>query len=156
MRKLKLLSALLSAMMVCPSMAAVSATSVSAAADFIASEHTFGVIGGFCDWEGGVEMTDEDGDGVYTGTVDKVGTYEFKVRADSAWNYNWGSYEAEYDRTQNSQTNFCATVNEGEKLIVRLDTTKVADEAKVNPNSYVNDPDFDFDRDGCEFWSVTF
>ena len=63
---------------------------------------TLGVIGGFNSWASDIaEMTDEDGDGVYEAVVEGVdaGTYDFKVRADGAWDYSWGVYEAEYDRT---------------------------------------------------------
>ena len=35
--------------------------------------------------------------------------------------------EEEYDRTQNSQKNCSVTVEEGQKLVVKLDTTKVDD-----------------------------
>lgn len=136
------------------SMGAVAATSAFAAED--ASAHTFGVIGGFNEWGGDVAMTDEDGDGVYVGVVDVAGTYEFKVRADGAWDLSWGTYEADYDRTQNSQTNCNVTVAEGEKLVVMLDTTKVDDAAKANADSVVNEDGFDFAEDGVDFWPVTF
>ena len=126
------------------------------AAEFEPMYHTFGVIGGFNNWSGDVAMTDDDGDGVYEAVIDVVGTYEFKVRADGAWEYSWGEYEYDYDRTQNSQTNCSATIQEGEKLIVQLDTTKVSDHAKDNNYSCVNDEDFDFYEDGYEYWPVIY
>ena len=126
------------------------------AAGFEPMYHTFGVIGGFNNWSGDVAMTDDDGDGVYEAVIDVVGTYEFKVRADGAWDYSWGEYEYDYDRTQNSQTNCSATIQEGEKLIVQLDTTKVSDRAKDNNYSCVNDEDFDFYEDGYEYWPVIY
>ncbi len=139
------------------SMAAIATTSV-AAADFVASEHTFGVIGAFAssNWGTDVAMTDADGDGVYEATVTDAGSYEFKVRADGAWDWSWGTYEEEYDRTQNSQTNCSVTVAEGQKLIVKLDTTKVDDAAKANADSAVNADDFDFAEEGFTYWPVTF
>ena len=78
---------------------------------FKVSEHTLGVfgalgvIGGFNDWESDIaEMTDDDGDGIYVGVIKDVpaGEYDFKVRADGAWDISWGVYEPDYDRTQNS------------------------------------------------------
>ena len=128
----------------------------ASAAEFSPPGHSFGVIGGFNEWAGDMPMTDPDGDGVYEATVDVVGTYEFRVRADNSWDYSWGVYEPDYDRTQNSQTNFSATVKEDQKLIVRLDTTKVDDAAKANPDSYVNERDFSFSEDGYDFWPVTY
>ena len=120
---------------------------------------TLGVIGGFNSWASDIaEMTDEDGDGVYEAVVEGVdaGTYDFKVRADGAWDYSWGVYEAEYDRTQNSQTNCNVTLEEGQKLVVKLDTTKVDDAAKENAESAVNEEGFNFNEDGFEYWPVTF
>ncbi len=137
------------------SMAAVAATS-SASAKTVSDFGSFGVIGGFNNWAADVAMTDEDGDGVYEAEVTETGTYEFKVRADGAWDYSWGVYEEEYDRTQNSQTNCSATVGDGQKLVVKLDTTKVDDAATANADSYVNDGDFDFETEGYDFWPVTF
>ncbi len=117
---------------------------------------TLGIIGGFNDWSGDVEMSDPDGDGVYEGVVTAEGTYEFKVRADGGWDYSWGEYEADYDRTQNSQTNCSATVEEGCKLVVKLDTTKVSDLAMDNDDSWVHESSFDFDSDGYEYWPVIY
>ena len=166
MKMKKCFSVTLTAVLV-SSVAAVAATTVSAAADFVASEHTFGIIGGFNNWtEDIAAMTYVDGDGIYEGAYVYTGketeTFEFKVRADGQWTTSWGVYEfsndAEYpqDRTRNSQTNFKVTLSTNQKLIVRLDTTKVADEAVATPGSYVNNEAFDFEVDGFEFWPVTF
>ena len=155
MQTKKILGIALCAAMV-GSIVTVAATSASAAPAFVPAEHTFGVIGGFNDWSGDVAMTDDDGDGIYEATVDAAGSYEFKVRADGAWDYSWGVYEEDYDRTQNSQTNCSVTVEEGQKLVVKLDTTKVDDAAKANADSYVNDADFNFAAEGYDFWPVTF
>ena len=122
----------------------MAATSVSAR-DFIPddevadyfSNHTIGVIGGFNGWASDVaKLTDEDGDGIYTAVVENVepGTYEFKVRADEAWDDSWGEYEADYDRTFNSQTNCSITVEETGNLVVELDTT--GDDSVVWPVNY--------------------
>ena len=135
---------------------AVVAMPTAYAAEFEPSGHTFGVIGGFNSWGGDVAMTDDDGDGVYTGVVTTTGTYEFKVRADGAWDYSWGDYEAEYDRTQNSQTNFNVTVEEGQVLVVELDTNQVDARALANADSHVNESDFDFAEEGYDYWPVNF
>ena len=112
------------------------ATGVSAYYDdesFVPSEHTLGVVGSFTEWGeySDVVMRDDDGDGIYVATVDLSdygyddGDYsDFKVRADEYWDYNWGVYEEDYDRTFNSQTNFSITIGEeGTVFYVYLDTT---------------------------------
>ena len=58
--------------------------------EWIAADHTYGIIGGFNDWGGDVAMTD-NGDGSWTGEVDLTAGTEFKVRADGAWDYSWGA-----------------------------------------------------------------
>ena len=111
------------------SMAAVAAASVSAAGvvepGFSLEGHSVGIIGGFNGWSSDIaEMTDDDGDGVYVGVVNNVaaGDTEFKIRLDGAWDYSWGEYEADYDRTFNSQTNCKISTTEATDLIVLLDT----------------------------------
>lgn len=116
---------------------------------------TLGVIGGFSDWAEDVPMTDDDGDGIYEAEIDVVGTHEFLVRADGKWDDKWGAYDEDHDRTYNSSMNVMAIVNEGQKLIVRLDTTKVDDKAEANACSVVNDESFDFAKEGYKFWPVT-
>ena len=118
------------------SMAAVAATSVSAVdsveADFSLEGHSVGIIGGFNSWGSDIaEMTDADGDGVYVGVVNNVaaGDTEFKIRLDGAWDYSWGEYEADYDRTFNSQTNCKISTTEATDLIVLLDTN--GDDANI-------------------------
>ena len=121
---------------------------------------TLAVVGDFPgnDWgkTGEFAMNDDDKDGIYEAEITEVGTFNFKVRADGAWDYSWGAYETEYDRTQNSQTNLSATVAEGEKLIVRLDTNKVDDEAVANAESHVNEDGFSFDEEGFDYWPVSY
>ena len=74
---------------------------------FNASEHTFGVIGSFNDWNEDVEMT-EISDGIYCANIGDVeANKDFLIRADGEWDWSWGAYEAEEDRTINSQTNIC-------------------------------------------------
>ena len=99
------------------------------------NNHKIGIVGGFTNWGNpdettgavipDVQMTDADGDGIFVGVVRNVtaGDYEFKVRADSAWDDSWGEYEADYDRTMNSQTNCKVTVKGTSDIIVTLDTT---------------------------------
>ncbi len=90
------------------------------------SNHTIGIVGAMTSWgeQPDVAMADPDGDGVYVGVVKDLaaGEYEFKVRADSAWDDSWGEYEEEYERTFNSQTNCKITVEDTTDLIVTLDT----------------------------------
>ena len=107
----------------------------ASAAEFEPAGHTFGVIGGFNEWGGDVAMTDEDGDGVYEAEVDVVGTYEFKIRADGAWEYSWGVYEADYDRTQNSQTNCSATASTSESPAYGIVPTEQKDLAPTPHDS---------------------
>jgi len=113
------------------SMAAVAAASVSAAGvvepGFSLEGHSVGIIGGFNGWSSDIaEMTDDDGDGVYVGVVNNVaaGDTEFKIRldGDDAWTYSWGEYEADYDRTFDSQTNCKISTTETTDLVVLLDT----------------------------------
>lgn len=111
------------------SMAAVAATSVSAVdsvdADFSLEGHSVGIIGGFNSWGSDIaEMTDADGDGVYVGVVNNVaaGDTEFKIRLDGAWDYSWGVYEPDYERTFNSQTNCSISTTETSDLVVVFDT----------------------------------
>jgi|GEM_PF-5116103 len=126
-------------------------------ADFL-REHKVGITGTFCGWGFGddeyipdVEMTDDDGDGVWEGVVNidnvtedmieelitededfnRVGTgiygIQCKIRLDDEWNYSWASYESMYDRTENSQTNLCIPATAGDSLSFRvfLDTNQV-------------------------------
>ena len=113
-------------------------------------------------------MTDEDGDGIWEGTIDienvtpemivehttddgngnQVPTglkgITFKVRLDGEWLDSWGLYEAPYVRTSNSQTNCIVEAEEGThvKINVKLDTTRNAPEAieagEVDPDEEVD------------------
>ncbi len=126
--KIKGLLILISAVVI----SSVSAVSVSARECFDDGEidtyfenHTLGIIGGFNGWTSDIApMTNPDGDGIYVGVVKDVpkGDYEFKVRADEAWEDSWGEYEEEWDRTMNSWTNCSVTVEGTTDLIVMLDT----------------------------------
>ena len=93
--------------------------------DFDISKHKVTVIGSFNEWStDSATMTDEDGDGVYIGMVKNVGAgvYDFKVRLDGAWDYLWGDYEAEYDRTFNSTINCSVKVDTESTVFVAIDT----------------------------------
>ncbi len=85
------------------------------------SFNSLGVIGGFTKWCSDVEMT-EISDGIYAASIGDLseGT-EFKVRADENWDYSWGVYEEDYERTLNSQTNFKITEN-AKNVTVFIDT----------------------------------
>ena len=104
------------------------------------SNHTFGIVGGFTNWEAGkdIAMSDADGDGVFVGVVNNLaaGEYEFKVRADNDpdWNDSWGEYEADRERTMNSQTNCKIKAETNVDLVVAIDTNGA--EATVWPVAY--------------------
>ena len=98
--------------------------------EFVFGDHTYGVIGGFNNWGGDVEMTIVDGWAVATieigYVVDENGNVtdnvngEFKVRVDAGWNYSFG-----YDATEDAPlapvdgTEFTTSFNgEGNNIIV--------------------------------------
>ena len=58
--------------------------------EFIPADHTYGIIGGFNDWNGDVAM-DATAENVWTGEVELTAGTEFKVRADADWTYSWGT-----------------------------------------------------------------
>ncbi|MBQ9461087.1 MAG: hypothetical protein IJU51_04105 [Clostridia bacterium] len=159
MKKTKILGIAIAAAMI------TSAASMTAFADKFAESAdikkaaSVGITGSFCDWGGeDVSMTDDDGDGVYEGTIviDSVtegmisesmedkgpeegkvsrgfSGVQFKIRTDGTWDNSWGDYEAAYNRTYNSQTNCCveATVGAPLTIKVKLDTNKVVDQSGV-------------------------
>ena len=57
----------------------------------VLEEHTWGVIGGFNSWSEDIPMTITDGVAMATFVVDSLeGSNEFKIRADGAWDINYG------------------------------------------------------------------
>ena len=73
--------------------------------------------------------------GIYTGTFDvEAGTHQFKVRKNASWDLSWGAYEADHDRTQNSQTNIEFTVEKAATITVKFDTT--GEDLELWPVSY--------------------
>ena len=155
MKKSKILGIALVAAMAA-SMAVVSASALSA--DEM-KDHTVGICGAFNGWGGDsadVAMTDDDGDGVWEGTVvidnvtedmitesmtDKGSAgvvsrgysgVQFKIRLDGEWGTSWGDYEEVYDRTENSQTNCCAqeaVAGQSLTINVKLDTNTLASDS---------------------------
>lgn len=135
--------------------------------EFDPSEHTLGVVGSFTGWGeySDYVMTDEDGNGVYVAVLDPNKfpytdyEYQFKIRADESWDYNWGAYEEAYDRTFNSQTNFYCSEME-EPFYVYLDTTGedvmvwetgwTIDPAEI-PGGGEGDPDIHTTEDGFTY-----
>ena len=61
---------------------------------FVPAEHTYGIIGGFNEWNGDVAM-EADGENTWKGEVELTAGTEFKVRADGAWDYSWGDPSTE-------------------------------------------------------------
>ena len=157
MQTKKIISIALTAALVSSIAAVATVSSVSAAEE----TPTYGLVGSMTGWgtESDVAMSDVDGDGVYVGVIKNVpaGEQEFKVRLfnDADWTLSWGVYEAENDRTQNSQTNLNVTLAEESDIIVTFDTTAIDPEATANPDSYVNDPAFT-DEDKVDYYPVRY
>ena len=131
-------------------------------------DHSVGIVGSFNEWgaNGDVAMTDDDGDGIYEGTItvdeatedmvvaatmdDGTGAQvdrgmtgiTFKVRLDGEWLDSWGDYEPAYVRTYNSQTNCCVECAVGDKVVIKvqLDTTK-------NVQQAIDDGEIEADED---------
>lgn len=57
--------------------------------EWVAADHTYGVIGAFNEWAADVAMEQVD-DNTWAGEVELTAGQEFKVRADGAWDYSWG------------------------------------------------------------------
>ena len=158
----KILGVTLTAAMI-SSIAATAA--ITAQASAIASrdelaEHSVGIVGSFNGWgTTGSDVVMTGNNGVYTGTVQidsvtddmiselesdgtKTGKYglQFKIRLDESWDSNWGDYEEDVERTDNSQTNLLIpkediTIGEPLAFVVTFDTTKVHPDADQD-----NDP----------------
>ena len=58
--------------------------------EWVAGDHTYGVIGGFNDWAADVPMTAGENN-TWTAEVELAAGTEFKVRADGAWDFSWGN-----------------------------------------------------------------
>ena len=180
MRKSKILGIALAAAML---------TSVAATATFGASAsvtgkgiegETVGITGSFQNWgqtgEKDIPMTDDDGDGVWEGTIhfDSVdekwlGVAEtddgdgnkvprtditepaltFKIRTNGDWGNSWGDFEPKYNRTWDSQTNCAVVAKAGEPITVnvKLDTTKIYDQSAY-------DEEDRYEEDGADRWNV--
>lgn len=68
-------------------------------------------------------LADPDGDGLYVGYINNLeeGTHEFKVRADSDWEDNWGAYNEGMDATFNSRDNYKFELEEDCGVFVTFD-----------------------------------
>ena len=58
--------------------------------EWVPADHSYGIIGGFNDWGGDVTM-EPAGDNAWAGEVELTAGQEFKVRADGAWDFSWGT-----------------------------------------------------------------
>ena len=170
MKKSKILGIALVAAMAA-SVAVVNASALSA--DEMKT-HSVGICGAFNGWGStpDVVMTDDDGDGIWEGTVEIDNVTEdmitestedkgsagvvsrgfsgvqFKVRLDNEWGTSWGDYEEAYDRTENSQTNCCAkeaVAGQSLTIKVKLDTTTLASDTLTVD-----------DDDAYALWNVTY
>ena len=106
-----------------------------------ATATNYGVVGSMTGWGEQPDGTMYDlGSKLMTAVGGKVelpeaGDYEFKVRADSKWDKSWGAYEADYDRTENSQTNCKITVDGPASLFVMMAET--GEDDVLWPVSYI-------------------
>ncbi len=170
MKKSKILGIALVAAMAA-SVAVVNASALSA--DELKT-HSVGICGSFNGWGStpDVVMTDDDGDGIWEGTVEIDNVTEdmiqestedkgsagvvsrgfsgvkFKVRLDNEWGTSWGDYEEAYDRTENSQTDCCAkeaVAGQPLTIKVKLDTTTLASDTLTVD-----------DDDAYALWKVTY
>ena len=88
----------------------------------------YGIVGSMNGWGSSSDfpMTETE-TGIYVGKTKelKAGDYQFKVRAfnDATWGESYGVYEEDDDRTNNSQTNLEAHLDENGYIYVMLDTT---------------------------------
>ena len=66
-----------------------------AAFDGVAKNHVFTVVTNLDDWQSDLEMSDEDGDGIYTALREGVpaGDHLLRVRSDLGWDHSWGKLE---------------------------------------------------------------
>ena len=62
--------------------------------EWVAADHTYGIIGAFNDWSADVAM-EAAGENVWTGEVELKADQEFKVRADADWTNSWGDPSTE-------------------------------------------------------------
>ena len=58
--------------------------------EWVAADHTYGIIGAFNEWSADVAM-EADGENTWKGEVELTAGQEFKVRADGAWDFSWGA-----------------------------------------------------------------
>lgn len=168
MKNSKVLKVVLTSALVA-SVAATASMSVfasEAGKDYVQG-HKVGVTGSFNGWAEDVELTDEDGDGVYEGIVDiaevtadmitpwsvddeltSESYLQFKVRLDGSWTDSWGNYEPLHDRVYNSQSNVPvkeAVAGQPLKFKAIFNTVKVNPDALANPDSYAEEGDFSYD-----------
>ena len=159
MKKSKILGIALAAAMITSAASMTAFAKMAESADI--KSCTVGITGSFCGWGGNGEadtpMTDDDGDGVYEGTIviDSVAEnmiseamtdngsesvsrgfsgIQFKIRTNGNWDDSWGDFEEAYNRTYNSQTNCCVEATAGSPLTikVKLDTNAIADQSNID------------------------
>ena len=179
MKKSKILGIALAAAMITSAASMTAFAKMAESADIKGC--TVGITGSFNGWGGNgeadVPMTDDDGDGVYEGTIviDSVeegmiseamtdngsesvsrgfSGVQFKVRTNGTWADSWGDFELAYNRTYNSQTNCCVEATAGQPLTikVKLDTNAIADQSEIDEDDrYEAGAD-----DAFNVWMVTY
>lgn len=58
--------------------------------EWVPADHSYGIIGDFNNWGGDVTM-EPAGDNAWAGEVELTAGQGFKVRADGAWDFSWGT-----------------------------------------------------------------
>ena len=86
--------------------------------EFVPADHTFGVVGSFNDWGGSpdVEMTAGENNS-WSAEVELPAGAEFKVRADSAWDNNWGAADGA-NLVAAEEGTYVVTITFGDEVVV--------------------------------------
>lgn len=90
-----------------------------------AAEGNYSIIGTVNgNWDTDTALTDDDGDGIYEATLDvAAGSYEYKVRADEAWDEAWGAANDEGVTNAPGGGNCSLTLDADAKVKFSFDTT---------------------------------
>lgn len=125
-------------------LALIMCLSVLSVAAFAADYDTISLIGTLGDWTQDYVMT-ETSDNVYTLTMNlEAGNYEFKFRANKAWEVNWGgtfmASGQEFGLNANG-ANICIAVEETCDVIFKLDLTNAdAPKCTVTIGGQIDEP----------------
>ena len=87
--------------------------------EWVAGDHTYGVIGSFNEWASDVAMEAGE-ENTWSATVDLKAGDELKVRADGAWDYSWGAEGGENVKIEEDGT-YLVTINFGSAVVVNAE-----------------------------------